>query len=122
MEDLRAAAQVLRGRRVAPGVRCFVTPASVDIYSEAERNGLLTVFVEAGATVLPPCCGLCYDRLDLLSEGEVSIGTGTRNEPGQGGNKKAEVYLASAATVAASAAAGYIVDPREYLNGDWDDS
>jgi 3-isopropylmalate/(R)-2-methylmalate dehydratase large subunit len=115
MEDLRAAASVLRDRQVAPGVRLFIVPSSVDIYAEAEREGLLGIFVRSGATVLPACCALCYDRLDLLSEGEVSLGTGVRNEPGQGGCKSAEVYLASAATVAASAVAGCITDPRRFL-------
>ena len=115
MQDLRAAARVLRNRRVAPGVRCLVVPSTVDIYSAAAREGLLEVFSEAGATVYPPCCGPCCGLMGILSDGEVCIGTGTRNEPGRNGSMQAEIFLASAATVAASAVAGSIADPREYF-------
>lgn len=117
MEDLRAAAGIVRGRAVHPRVRMIVVPASQEIFAQAAREGLLETFVEAGAVVTAPNCGPCYGNLAAIAEGEVCIGTGTRNEPGRMGSAKASVYLASAATAAASAIAGKLVDPRTILEG-----
>lgn len=117
MEDLRAAASVVRGRSVHPRVRMIVVPTSQEIFAQAAREGLLETFVEAGAAVTAPNCGPCYGNLAPLAEGEVCVGTGTRNEPGRMGSAKASVYLANAATAAAAALAGKIIDPRDVLEG-----
>lgn len=116
MTDLRIAAKVLRGRKVHPHVRMFITPATQAILSEADQEGLLQVFAEAGAIVTAPGCGPCAaGRIGPLAPGEVSINTGTRNDPGRLGPADGQIYLASAATVACSAVAGEIVDPRELM-------
>jgi 3-isopropylmalate/(R)-2-methylmalate dehydratase large subunit len=116
ISDLRAAASILRGRRVARNVRLIVTPGTQEIASRAAREGLLEIFSEAGAMVSPPGCGVCAAGLIApLASGEVSINTGTVNEPGRLGAKDAEIYLASPLTVAASAVSGCISDPREFL-------
>jgi 3-isopropylmalate/(R)-2-methylmalate dehydratase large subunit len=113
LEDLEASAALLRGRRVARGVRLLVAPASRAVYEEAARNGILADLVEAGATILPPGCGPCFGgHGGLLAPGERCIGSHNRNFPGRMGSPEAEIYLASPATVAASAVAGRIADPR----------
>jgi 3-isopropylmalate/(R)-2-methylmalate dehydratase large subunit len=111
--DLRLAAGVLRGRRVAPHVRLFITPVTQAVQAAAAREGLLEVFAEAGAVVTAPGCGVCAGgRIGGVGRGEVSIGTGTRNDPGRLGDPDAALYLAGPLTVAASAVAGVIRDPR----------
>lgn len=116
IEDLRAAASILRGRRVAPGVRCIVFPATQKIYLQAMREGLLEAFIEAGAIVSTPTCGPCLGgHMGVLAEGERAIATTNRNFVGRMGHPKSEVYLASPATAAASAVVGRIVDPGEVL-------
>lgn len=115
LEDLRAAAKVLRGRRVADGVSLLVIPATHAIYAQAVREGLMEVFAEANAYVAVGACGPCYGSLAPLVGAQVCIGTGTRNEPGRMGSCEATVYLANAATVAASAVRGVVSDPREFL-------
>lgn len=116
ISDLRAAASILRGRRVAPHVRLIVTPGTQEVASRAAREGLLEIFSEAGAMLSPPGCGVCAaGMIAPLAPGEVSINTGTVNEPGRLGAKDAEIYLASPLTVAASAVTGHISDPREFL-------
>lgn len=113
LEDLRAAAQILRGRKIHPRVRLFVTPVSQKVAEDAAREGLLEVFLEAGALVTPAGCGVCSGgRIGPVASGETSIGTGTRNDPGRLGAHDAALYLASPATVAASAVCGRIIDPR----------
>jgi homoaconitate hydratase family protein len=113
IEDLRAAARLLRGRQVARGVRLYVSPASQRVYSAAAREGLLEIFVEAGAVVLNPGCGPCFGRhLGLLGDGEVCISSSNRNFKGRMGSATANVYLGSPLTVAASAIAGELTDPR----------
>jgi 3-isopropylmalate/(R)-2-methylmalate dehydratase large subunit len=118
-EDLEIAAGILRGHRVADGVRLLVTPGSENSTHRMRREGLLDVFQEAGAFVLPASCGPCASgRMGLMHSEETSIGTATANAPGRMGAKDAEIYLGSPATVAASAVAGRITDPREFLTKD----
>lgn len=113
IDDLRAAAAVLEGRRIAPGVRLIVAPASRGVLKEALESGILTTLVEAGASVITPGCGPCFGgHSGLLAPGERCISTSNRNFPGRMGSPGAEIYLASPATVAASAVAGTITDPR----------
>ena len=114
--DIRDAASVLAGRRVHPRVRLFVTPGTQEIWRRAADEGLLQALVDAGAILTAPGCGPCAGgRIGPLAPGEVSINTGTRNDPGRLGPSDADIYLASPLTVAASAVAGEIVDPREPL-------
>jgi len=112
-EDLLAAAAVLRGRRIAPHVRLFIAPGSEQSVKRMAREGLMQVFVEAGAVLLPAGCGPCNDAvIGPVHTGEVSISTAANNNFGRFGAQDAELYLGSPATVAASAVAGKITDPR----------
>ncbi len=114
LEDLRIAAEVLRGRRVAPGVRLIVTPASQAVYLDAVRAGYVETLAQAGAIVTNSTCGACFGyHMGLLGAGEVCITASTRNFKGRMGSPDAEIYMASPHTVAAAAVAGHIVDPRE---------
>jgi 3-isopropylmalate/(R)-2-methylmalate dehydratase large subunit len=114
LEDIRQLAAFFRGRTVAPGVRLQVVPASRGIYREALREGLLAALFEAGANIFPPSAGSNQAfNMGALAEDEVMISTQARNFPGRNGHPKARHYLASTLTVAASAAAGRITDPRE---------
>jgi len=114
LEDLRLAADILKGRKVKNGVRLLVIPASQEVYLQALREGLLEIFVEAGGSVCNPTCGPCLGgHLGILASGEVCISSSNRNFIGRMGSPEAIVYLASPATVAASALAGRITDPRE---------
>jgi 3-isopropylmalate dehydratase large subunit len=113
-EDLAVAAAILKGRRVAPGVRMVVTPASRRTYARALEAGVIATLVDAGVTVTTPGCGACAGiHQGVLAEDEICIASGSRNFLGRMGHRDAQVYLASAATVAASALAGRITDPRE---------
>lgn len=115
-EDMVIAAQILRRGRVANHVRLIITPATDDIFNRCLREGLVQIFQEAGAVLTPPGCGPCAGgAMGLLAPGEVSITTVTQNHPGRMGAHDASIYIGSPATVAASALAGKIVDPREYL-------
>jgi 3-isopropylmalate/(R)-2-methylmalate dehydratase large subunit len=115
LSDMRVAAAILRGRKLAPRVRFFVTPATQSIAAAMAAEGLTQAFVEAGALVTAPGCGVCAGgKIGPVSPGEISISTGTRNDPGRLGPQDADLYLASPATVAASAVAGVITDPREF--------
>ncbi len=112
-EDLLAAAAVLEGKRIAPHVRLFVAPGTEESVKRMAREGLMQVFVEAGAVLLPAGCGPCNDAvIGPVHSGEVSISTAANNNHGRFGAKDAELYLGSPATVAASAVAGKITDPR----------
>jgi 3-isopropylmalate/(R)-2-methylmalate dehydratase large subunit len=112
-EDLAVAAAILKARRVAPGVRLLVVPGSEDSTRRLHREGLLDVFQQAGAFVLPAGCGPCASgRMGLMHSGEVSICTATANAPGRFGARDADIFLGSPATVAASAVTGRITDPR----------
>jgi 3-isopropylmalate/(R)-2-methylmalate dehydratase large subunit len=114
LSDLAMAAQVLKGRRVAPGVRLIVIPASSEVYLAALEAGYLHTFVEAGAVIESPGCGPCMgNHMGVPAEEEVTVSTANRNFQGRMGTKESEVYLASPLVVAASAVAGEIVHPRD---------
>jgi homoaconitate hydratase family protein len=113
LEDMRAAATILLGRRVAPGVRMVVTPASAAVLQAALQEGLIQIMLDAGATLTTPGCGACAGlHLGVLGDGEVCISSSSRNFQGRMGNANASIYLASPATTAASAVTGRITDPR----------
>jgi 3-isopropylmalate/(R)-2-methylmalate dehydratase large subunit len=114
LEDLRIAADIVRGHQVAPGVRLLITPASQQVYRDALRLGYLEALADAGAVVTNSTCGACFGyHMGVVGAGEVCLTASTRNFRGRMGSPDAEIYLASPATVAASALAGHIVDPRE---------
>lgn len=116
LEDIEIATSILKGKRIAEGVRLIVVPASTKIYLDAFNQGYLQEIIKSGGTICNPSCGPCVGRHEgVLAEGEVCISTQNRNFSGRMGHPKAEIYLASPATVAASALAGKIVDPRRYL-------
>lgn len=115
LEDLRAAAEVLRGRRVAPHVTLYVSPGSPEIFAAAGAEGLLSVLSEAGAMILGPGCNTCFGYVGALSAGQTAISTQQQNYHGRSGSPDARIFLGSPYVVAASAAAGEIVDPREML-------
>lgn len=117
IEDLRVAAQVLRGRQVKPGFQLHVVPTSQAIMVQAAREGLIECLVEAGAFVSSPTCDYCYGRIATMADGQRAVSTGTLNTPGRMGSVNSEIYLCNAAVVAASAIEGRIADPRPYLKG-----
>ncbi|MEN3162273.1 aconitase family protein [Tistrella mobilis] len=115
IEDLRAAAQVLKGRQIAPGFALHVVPTSRALMAQAAAEGLITTLVEAGAFVSSPSCDYCFGRIATMAEGQRAVSTGTLNVPGRMGHPKSEIFLCNAAAVAAAAIEGRIADPRRYL-------
>jgi 3-isopropylmalate/(R)-2-methylmalate dehydratase large subunit len=116
MEDLRMAAFIMKGKKVAKGVRTIILPGTQQIYLEAMEEGLAKIFVEAGAVFSTPTCGPCLGgHMGILAEGERALSTTNRNFVGRMGHPKSEVYLASPAIAAASAIAGKIVSPEEVV-------
>lgn len=116
LSDLHMVAEVLKGRRVAPGTRLLVAPASQQVMTRAATDGTLRILTEAGAYILPTGCGACAALgAGILGENEVCISSTNRNFKGRMGANSAEVYLGSPYTVAASAVAGKIADPRDFL-------
>jgi 3-isopropylmalate/(R)-2-methylmalate dehydratase large subunit len=114
IEDLRMAAGILRGRKVAHGVRCIIIPATQKIYLEAVEEGLVSVFIKSGCAVSTPTCGPCLGGyMGILADGERAVATTNRNFVGRMGDKGSEVYLAGPAVAAASAVAGRIASPDE---------
>ena len=114
IEDMRAAAEVLRGRKVADGVRCIVIPATQQVYLDCIREGLAEIFVEAGAVFSTPTCGPCLGgHMGVLAQGERAVSTTNRNFVGRMGHVDSEVYLAGPAVAAASAVTGCLTDPAE---------
>jgi 3-isopropylmalate/(R)-2-methylmalate dehydratase large subunit len=117
MEDLRIAAKILKGKKINQKIRMIVTPASKEIYISALKEGLIEIFLESGAIVTNSTCGACIGgHLGLLGENEVCISSTNRNFTGRMGDPNSQIYLASPATVAASALNGKITDPREVLS------
>ena len=115
-EDLVSASTILKGRRVKPGVRLIVTPASREIYLKAMRNGVIDILISSGAIITNPSCGACFGgHLGVVGSGETVISSSTRNFRGRMGSPDARIYLASPATVASSALTGKITDPREVI-------
>ncbi len=116
MEDLEIAARILKGRKVKEGTRLVITPASKIIYWEAMKKGLVNIFLQAGAVFTNSTCGACVGtHMGVLGENEICVSCSPRNYTGRMGALSAKVYLASPATVAASAIEGKIADPRKYL-------
>lgn len=114
IEDMRSAAQVLKGRAVHPDVRCIIIPATQKIWKQAMDEGLFDIFIEAGAAVSTPTCGPCLGgHMGILAKGERAVATTNRNFVGRMGHPESEVYLASPAIAAASAVAGRIASPDE---------
>lgn len=114
IEDLRTAAEILKGRKVKKGVRCIIIPATQSVYLQAMEEGLLKIFIEAGAVVSTPTCGPCLGGyMGILAAGERCISTTNRNFVGRMGHVESEIYLASPAVAAASAVMGKIAAPEE---------
>ncbi len=116
LDDLRIAARILKGKRVAPYVRLIVIPATQEIYRQALEEGLFEIFLSAGAVISPPTCGPCLGGyMGVLAEGERSLATTNRNFRGRMGHAQSEVYLSSPAVAAASAVKGRICHPEEVV-------
>lgn len=115
-EDIEIAARMLKGRRVARGVRFLISPASQQVYLKCLKAGLIETLIEAGAQVITPGCGICQPKVGFLSDGEVCITATTRNYKGRKGSLNAEIYLAGPLTVTAAAVAGEIVNPKEVFH------
>jgi 3-isopropylmalate/(R)-2-methylmalate dehydratase large subunit len=116
IEDLRLAASILKNRKVAKGVRCIVIPGTQQVYLDALKEGLIKIFIKAGAAFSTPTCGPCLGgHMGVLADGERCVSTTNRNFVGRMGSPKSEVYLANPAVAAASAVAGRIVGPDEVL-------
>lgn len=114
--DLKAAAELLNGRKIAKGLRLLVSPASDETWRRADKAGILQILAEAGATVLAPTCGVCVGlHSGMIAAGENCISSSNRNFIGRMGSKEAGIYLGSPLTVAASALTGHITDPREII-------
>jgi len=117
ISDLRIAAEVLRGRKVAKGVRVIIFPATQQIYKQAMKEGLFEIFVDAGCAVSTPTCGPCLGgHMGILAKGERAIASTNRNFVGRMGHPESEVYLASPAVCAASAVKGTIAHPEDIMN------
>jgi homoaconitase/3-isopropylmalate dehydratase large subunit len=113
LEDLASAAEILRGRKLSPGTRMIVIPASSEVLREALRSGYVEDFINAGALVESPGCGPCMgNHMGVPAPSEVTISTANRNFQGRMGTKESDIYLASPAVVAASAVAGKIAHPN----------
>nr|WP_245250500.1 aconitase/3-isopropylmalate dehydratase large subunit family protein [Youngiibacter multivorans] len=114
IEDMKVAADILQGKKIAKFMKLVIIPATLHVYKEAMKLGYIKTFIDAGAMVSHPCCGLCCGQpYGLMSDGEVVLGTNNRNFIGRMGTKKSLIYLSSPAVAAASALAGHIADPRK---------
>ena len=115
-EDIEIAARMLKGRKVAKGVRFLISPASQQVYLQCLKAGLIEQLVAAGAQVITPGCGICQPKVGFLSDGEVCITATTRNFKGRKGSQKADIYLGGPLTVTAAAVAGHLANPREVFD------
>ncbi|MBR6743229.1 MAG: 3-isopropylmalate dehydratase large subunit [Clostridia bacterium] len=116
LEDMIAAAEIMKGKKVAPNVRCIVIPATQKVYLQAMEMGLLKIFIEAGAAVSTPTCGPCLGgHMGILAAGERAVATTNRNFVGRMGHTESEIYLASPEVAAASAITGRITEPKEVM-------
>lgn len=115
LEDFEIAARILKGRKVHPGFRLYVTPSSKKVLLDATRLGYVETLMDAGAIITTSTCDFCYGNAGVLADGETALFTGTLNIPGRMGNVNSSIYIGSSATVAASAITGKITDPRKYL-------
>jgi 3-isopropylmalate/(R)-2-methylmalate dehydratase large subunit len=116
LEDLRIAARILKGKKIAPSLRLIVIPATQETYRQALKEGLFEIFLSAGAVISPPTCGPCLGgHMGVLAEGERALATTNRNFRGRMGHAQSEVYLASPAVAAASAVKGRICHPEEVI-------
>ena len=114
ISDLRIAASILKGKKIAEGIRCIVIPATQEVYMQCLQEGLLSIFIQAGCAVSTPTCGPCLGgHMGVMAAGERAVATTNRNFVGRMGDTKSEVVLASPAVAAASALAGCIADPRK---------
>jgi homoaconitase/3-isopropylmalate dehydratase large subunit len=115
-EDFEAAAKILRGRKIHPRVNFTAIPGSRDVYTQLLKDGVLQIFSEAGANIESPNCGPCFGKhMGVLGKGAQIISSSNRNYIGRMGSPEAKIFLASPATVAASAVTGEITDPRKFL-------
>jgi len=118
MDDMRQAAQILKGHKVHPDVLLNITPASTEVYCQCLKEGILETFIDAGVFLPAPSCGQCSGGANTpLDDDDVCLSTGICNYPGRMGNYSAEIYLCSPATAAASAVAGYVTDPATSCEG-----
>jgi 3-isopropylmalate/(R)-2-methylmalate dehydratase large subunit len=116
IEDMRTVAQIFRGRQKARGLKLIVTPSSKNLYLKCMKEGILETLLQAGAIITPPGCGVCYGAVGgIPADNEVIFSSSNRNFPGRTGNPKADTYLGSPATAAATAITGTITDPRGYV-------
>ena len=116
IEDMRAAGRILKGRKINPSVRCIIIPATQQVYMDSLKEGLIETFIQAGAVFSTPTCGPCLGgHMGVLGPNETCITSTTRNFKGRMGDPSSKVFMASPATVAASALTGVITDPREFL-------
>jgi len=116
LDDLRVAAKILKGRKIAPSLRLIIIPATQEIYRQALREGLFDIFLSAGAVISPPTCGPCLGgHMGVLAEGERALATTNRNFRGRMGHARSEVYLSNPAVAAASAVRGWICHPDEVV-------
>ena len=113
--DLRLAASVLKGRKAAPHIRLFISPASRAVYQQAYEEGVIDIFYQAGAVLLPAVCGCCFGHLGRMAKGEKCLATSNRNFRGRMGDPDSEIYLANPAVAAASAVAGEIIHPAKVV-------
>jgi len=118
LEDLQIAAKLIKGRKINPDVRCIIIPGSQKVYLDSLKEGLIEIFIEAGAVVSTPTCGPCLGgHMGILAAGERCISTTNRNFVGRMGSTESEVYLSNPAVAAASAVAGRIVSPEKIIGG-----
>jgi 3-isopropylmalate/(R)-2-methylmalate dehydratase large subunit len=117
IEDMRAAANILRGRTISPDFALHVVPTSQEIMVAAAKEGLIEALAAAGAFISSPSCDYCFGRIATMAPGQRAVSTGTLNVRGRMGSPDSEIYLCNAAVIAASAIAGRIADPRPYIQG-----